>query len=146
MHFFYNANTISPLQQTRLGSTCSKNLLMKRDNVQMTTNSSFGLVSSFGATQLTPPQSLAMKNNVCHEVESPFKQHLAIKFTLQLENKQPPLKPLDLLDKFGELIINGNEKESELIQEFDMQDVKNIGMRELINFDTYTIIFFIKYF
>ncbi len=63
---------------------------MRRDNVQMTTNSSFGLGSSNGTSQLTPPQSLAMKNNVCHEVESPFKQHLEIKFTLEPKEKQPP--------------------------------------------------------
>jgi hypothetical protein len=36
------------------------------------------------------------------------------------------------------LIINANEKESKLIQELDMQNMKNIGMRELINFDPYT--------
>ncbi len=62
---------------------------MRRGNVQMTTNSSFGLGFSNGATQLTPPQCLTMKNNVCHEVESPFKQHLEIKFTLKPKKKQP---------------------------------------------------------
>jgi len=35
-------------------------------------------------------------------------------------------------------IINANEKEFKLIQKLDMQDMKNIGMRELINFDPYT--------
>jgi hypothetical protein len=113
---------------------------MKRDHVQITTNSSFGLGSNNGATQLTPPQSLTMKNNVCHEVESPFKQHLETKFTLKLEKTQLPLEP----DKFGELLVNANEKEFEFIQELDMQDVKNIGMRELINFDPYTIYFLLN--
>jgi len=99
--FIFYANTISPLQQIGLGSTCSKNPLMKRDSVQMTTNIPFGLGSNNGAIQLTPPQSPAMKNNVCHEVESPFKQHVEIRFTLDSKKKQPPLEPMDLLDKFG---------------------------------------------
>jgi hypothetical protein len=60
---------------------------MRRDNVQMTINKLFGLGSNNGTTQLTPLESLAMKNNVCHEVESPFKQHLEIKFTLKLQKK-----------------------------------------------------------
>jgi hypothetical protein len=45
---------------------------------------------------------------------------LEIKFTLELEGRQPPLEPLDLSNKFGELIVNANEKEFELIQELDM--------------------------
>jgi hypothetical protein len=138
-----DADTISPLQQTSLGSTCFENPLMRRDNVQMTNNNPFGLGSSNGVVLLTPPQSPVMKNNVCHEAKSPFKQHLYIKFTPKFEEKPLPLKPVDLLDKFGmELIINANEKESKLIQELDMQEVKNIGMRELTNFDLYIISFF----
>jgi hypothetical protein len=38
-----------------------------------------------------------------------------------------------------ELIINTNEKEFELIQKLDMEDVKNTGMKEITNFDPYTI-------
>jgi hypothetical protein len=36
-----------------------------------------------------------------------------------------------------ELIVNANEKEFELIQKLDMQDVNDIGTRELTNFDPY---------
>ncbi len=111
---------------------------MRRDSVQMTNNNPFGLGSSNGVVLLTPPQSPIMNNSVCHEAKSPFKQHLDVNLTPKSEEKQPPLKPTDLLDKFGmELIINANEKESKLIQELDMQDVKNIGTRELMNFDFY---------
>ncbi len=106
-------------------------------------NNPFGLGSSNGVVLLTPPQSPVMKNSVCHEAKSPFKQHLDVKFTLKFEKKQPPLKLVDLLDKFGmDLIVNANEKEFELIQELDMQDVKNIGTKELTNFDLYIILFF----
>ncbi len=65
---------------------------MRKDSAQMTHNSPFGLSSSNGVALLTPPQSLIMKNNVCHEVKSPFKQHLDVKFTPKSEEKQPPLK------------------------------------------------------
>jgi hypothetical protein len=62
-----------------------------------------------------------MKKIVCHEVESPFKQHLAMKSTLKSKKKQPPSKLQDLSNKFGmELIVNANEKESKLIIELDM--------------------------
>jgi hypothetical protein len=142
-----DANTMSPLQQTSLGSTCFENPSMRRDSVQMTNNNPFGLGSSNGVVMLTPPQSPIMKNIVCHEAESPFKQHLDVKFTPKSEEKQPSLKPTDLLDKFGmELIVNANDKESGLIQELDMQDVKNIGTRELTNFDLYIILIFFEQF
>jgi hypothetical protein len=111
---------------------------MKRDGVQMTNNNPFGLGSSNGVVLLTPPQSPIMNNSVCHEAKSPFKQHLDVNLTPKSKEKQPPLKPTDLLDKFGmELIINANEKESKFIQEVDMVDVKNIGTNELTNFDLY---------
>ncbi len=109
----------------------------------MKNKSPFGLGSSNGATQLITPQSLVMKKNVCHEDESPFKQHLEMKFTPKSKEKQPPSKLKDLLNTFGmKLIVNTNEKESELIQELDMQDVKNTCMRELTSFDPYTIFFY----
>ncbi len=109
----------------------------------MRNNSPFGLGSSNGATQLTPPQSLVMKKSVCHEAKSPFKQHLEMKSTPKFKENQPPSKLKDLLDKFGmELIINTNEKEFELIQKLDMEDVKNTGMKEITNFDPYTIFFY----
>jgi len=87
----------------------------------MTNNNPFGLGSSNGVVLLTPSQSSIMNNSVCHEAKSPFKQHLVVNLTPKFEEKQPPLKPTNLLDKFGmELIINANEKESKLIQELDM--------------------------
>lgn len=43
-----------------------------------------------------------------------------------------------------ELIINANEKDFELIQELDMQDMKDIGMKELTNFDPCTISFLLN--
>ncbi len=45
-----------------------------------------------------------------------------------------------------ELIINANEKEFELIQELDMQDVKDTSTKELTNFDPYTISFSLNNF
>jgi hypothetical protein len=81
-----------------------------------------------------------MKKNVCHEVESPFKQHLDVKSTLKSKKKQPSSKLKDLSNKFGmELIVNTNEKKSKLIIEFDMQDVKKTSTRELTNFYPYII-------
>ncbi len=118
---------------------------MKKDSVQMTNNYPFGLGSSNGVVLLTPPQSLVMNNSVCHEAESPFKQHLDVKFTPKFEEKQPILKPTNLSDKFGmELIINGNKKESKFIQKLDMQDVKDVGTRELTNFYPYIISFLLN--
>jgi hypothetical protein len=46
----FDADTISPLQQTGLGPTCFENLLMRRDNVQLINNNPIGLGSSNGAT------------------------------------------------------------------------------------------------
>jgi hypothetical protein len=86
-----------------------------------------------------------MNNSVCHEAKSPFKQHLDVKFTPKSQEKQPLLKPVDLSDKFGmELIINANEKDFELIQKLDMQDVKDIDARELTKFDPYIISFLLN--
>jgi hypothetical protein len=87
-----DAGTISPLQQTSLGSTWSENLLMRKDSAQMTHNSPFGLGSNNGVALFTPPQSLIMKNSVCHEAKSPFEQHLDVKFTPKFKEKQPFLK------------------------------------------------------
>ncbi len=60
---------------------------MRKDSAQMTHNSPFGLGSSIGIVLFTPPQSLIMKNSVCYEAESPFKQHLEVKFTLKSKEK-----------------------------------------------------------
>jgi hypothetical protein len=43
-----------------------------------------------------------------------------------------------------ELIINANEKEFELIQKLDMQDMKDTSTKELTNFDPFTIIFLLN--
>lgn len=92
--------TISPLQQTRLGSTCFEKVFMKRDNGQWTNNIPFGLGSNNGGAQLTLPQSPVMMQIVCNEAEWPHEQVPNIKYTLEYKEKQLHVKLQNLSNKF----------------------------------------------